>query len=321
MSARLLRPAALITGLMLCAAAVGLGPSAAVAQQTSGESAAVECLEPATSEVFSVGRSSRAKDPHDLTPVQASRLEASFTKALAAKGVTTPSGRAAKTVSGAAAFTPTVIKVRWHTITSGSSGVLSPSEIASQIAVLNNAYSGTGFSFSLVSTTTTNNPAWYSGLGYGSAAERAMKTSLHVGGKTDLNIYTADLAGDLLGWATFPKSTVSVMDGVVLLDESLPGGSAAPFNLGDTATHEVGHWLNLHHTFLNGCSRLGDYVSDTAPERSPASGCPTGRDSCTLPGLDPIKNFMDYTADACMDHFTPGQRARMQNSWLAFRAP
>lgn len=320
MSARLLRPAALISGLALCATALGLGPNSAVAQPTSADGPAVECLTPTVKDALTVGRSSRAKDPHDLTPAQANRLEATFTRALAAKGITSSTGKAARTVTGAAAFTPTVVKVRWHTITNGSSGVVSPTQIANQISVLNKAYAGSGFSFSLASTSTTNNATWYSGLNHGSTAERAMKTSLHVGGKADLNIYTASLAGDLLGWATFPRTIVDPMDGVVLLDASLPGGTAAPYNLGDTATHEVGHWLNLHHTFMNGCSRVGDFVTDTAPEASPAVGCPVGRDSCSLPGLDPVKNFMDYTTDVCMDHFTAGQRTRMQNSWVAFRA-
>ena len=208
-------------------------------------------------------------------------------------------------------------------------GDVSDTRIDQQIAVLNNAFGGstggvnTGFQFVKVATTRTNNSTWYTATG--GSAESAMKNALRQGTADDLNLYINNMGGGLLGWATFPSSYQSnpKMDGVVCLNASLPGGNAAPYNLGDTGTHEVGHWLGLYHTFQGGCTNTNDGVADTNAERSPAYGCPTGRDSCSgrkFPGVDPITNFMDYTDDSCMFLFTAGQRTRMQSLWDTYRA-
>jgi len=220
------------------------------------------------------------------------------------------------------------IPVVFHVITSGTQGNLSDQQIAAQIDELNDSFRGqtggvdTLFSFNLVATTHSNNSAWFT-MGYNSAEEAAAKQVLRQGGPETLNIYSANLGGNLLGWATFPSSYNGSPsdDGVVVLYSSLPGGSAAPYNGGDTATHEVGHWLGLYHTFQGGCAS-GDTVSDTNAERSAAFGCPTGRDSCSgkrFPGLDPITNFMDYTDDACMFLFSGGQSSRAADQWNAYR--
>lgn len=291
-------------------------------QEKPAVSAAADCVthDDAASNARVKKGAAHRHDPNELTSAQVTARDKAFKQDSAAKGLAQSStGKLAKP-GGGTAFVAANIKVYWHTITSGTAGQIPATQISQQISVLNSAYAGTGFSFTLAATDVTNNSTWYNGITPGSSAEKNMKATLRKGTKADLNIYSANLGQDLLGWATFPQKRLVSGDGVVILDESLPGGDAAPYNLGDTATHEVGHWLGLYHTFQGGCGGSGDSVADTPAEASPAFGCPTGRDTCTATGLDPIKNFMDYTDDACMNTFSPGQTTRAQNQWTTYRA-
>jgi hypothetical protein len=215
------------------------------------------------------------------------------------------------------------IPVYFHVINQGtgiSNGDITSTMINDQMTVLNDAYGKWGYTFTLVSVDRTTNSSWFNNC-YGSTTEATMKNALRRGTADDLNIYTCKPSGGILGWATFPSSYASnpKLDGVVLLYSSLPGGSSTPYNLGDTGTHEVGHWMGLYHTFQGGCTG-GDSVSDTPAESSAAFGCPTGRDTCSsASGLDPIYNFMDYTDDECMNQFTTGQDARMDSMFTTYR--
>jgi hypothetical protein len=221
------------------------------------------------------------------------------------------------------------VPVYFHVVSDGSIGNLTDAQIAAQISVLNLTFGGgeggadAGFTFRLAGVTRTDNAKWfYSGSG---GAEHAMKRTLRSGGANALNLYSTT-AGAYLGWAYLPSiltsSSQAYLDGIVIDWETIPGTSdtyAGSFDQGETATHEVGHWLNLEHTFFHGCTERGDFVADTPPEKTPTSGCPEGKDTCTAPGLDPIHNYMDYSFDSCYTEFTPGQAQRMKDAWLFYR--
>lgn len=211
------------------------------------------------------------------------------------------------------------VNVVFHVIHSGSRGRVSSSAIKRQVSVLNKAFRRQGFAFKLKQITYTNNSGWHTGCA-NPGTEQAITRKLSVSPKTTMNIYLCGPRDGSLGWAYLPGSgaTGTSRDGVFLLYSSLPGGSASPYNLGDTGTHEVGHYLGLDHTFFGGCANR-DKVADTPAERSPAYGCPVGRDSCSGGGKDPIRNFMDYTDDSCMNTFTKGQKQRMQRQVQAHR--
>ena len=217
------------------------------------------------------------------------------------------------------------INVYFHVIRDvGGAGDISDATLDAQVALMNTAFTfpGTGESWQWVKAGTdrTNNATWYRATP-GSIAEGQMKNALRKGSADDLNIYTGINNGSLLGWATFPNSQsgTNKRDGVVIHKDSVPGGALAKYNEGDTAVHEVGHWMGLYHTFQGGCSANNDLVTDTPAEKSPAYGCPTGRDTCPSTGVDPIHNFMDYSDDVCMYEFTVGQDARMDTQFGLYR--
>ncbi|WDZ86098.1 zinc metalloprotease [Micromonospora cathayae] len=306
--------------LLLSTAAVGVAPASAAHADHADE----VCAEPVDTHSHAkikVGGIAK-HEPNELTPAQVREREADLVAALAERAKRP--GLRQGPVALASVNIPVVVHVIQRDSTRAG-GNIPDSMITSQINVLNQSFAGstggaaTAFAFSLTKINRVTNPAWYP-IVQGSSAERSMKTSLREGGKNTLNIYLGELSDDLLGWATFPQRRLTSMDGVVVLSESLPGGNATNYNQGDTGTHEVGHWLNLYHTFQGGCSGSGDSVSDTPAEASPAFECPTGRDTCSTAGVDPITNFMDYTYDSCMYQFTTGQASRMLTAWNTYRA-
>ena len=262
--------------------------------------------------------------PLDTRPVMANdrAIVAAAAKRYAARRTTEP--------------VPVVINVRAHVLksTNPDRPYATPQQISDQIDVLNNAYAGgqnassakTNFSFRLYSTDVTTNTDWY-WAEYGSRNEWDMKRALRQGHAYALNLYFINQvrSNETLGWATFPQDQASRprQDGVVINVNSMPQGDYTDFNLGDTATHEIGHWLGLYHTFQGGCSAPGDEVTDTPREGEATSGCPEDgtKNTCPAGDVDPIHNFMDYANDGCMWEFTPGQSARMDMMWSTYRAP
>jgi hypothetical protein len=297
-----------------------LGTAGLMAWQTGAKSAPEPVFTPASAAFMDKDKEPKVRNcPVKPSEEQVGRMEADFAK----RNGDNPGGKPPGG-GGGGGVTGGVINVYFHVINNGNgaaNGNVSDSDIASQMRVLNNAYAPTGWAFNLVSTDRTTNAAWYT-AGYNSTAERDLKNALRKGSADDLNIYTNNMGGGLLGWSTFPSSYASnpKNDGVMILFSSLPGGTADPYDEGDTATHEVGHWMGLYHTFQGGCNGSGDYVSDTAAEKDPAFGCPAGLDTCPRDsGLDPIENFMDYTDDSCMFQFTSGQDSRMDSQFSTYR--
>lgn len=133
----------------------------------------------------------------------------------------------------------------------------------------------------------------------------------------NLNIWVCEIGGGILGYAQFPGGSLST-DGVVITTDGF-GETSGVYGDGRTATHEVGHWLNLRHIWGDGGCGVDDYVLDTpvagAPNYGSNGNCPGTVNSCVeatndLP--DMTMNYMDYVYDNCMYMFTNGQNSRMR---------
>lgn len=126
-----------------------------------------------------------------------------------------------------------------------------------------------------------------------------------------LNMWVCNIGGGILGYAQFPGGNPAT-DGVVMGYQYFGtiGTATSPFDLGRTATHEVGHWLNLRHIWGDGNCNADDFVADTPTSDAANYGCASNHTSCN--SLDMVQNYMDYSDDGCMNLFTQGQKDRMR---------
>jgi len=207
------------------------------------------------------------------------------------------------------------IPVVFHVIKgSDGSGDVLDSQLISQIAVLNSGFSG--FTFYLAGIRRIANDNWRN-LSKDSSQEIDMKNMLAIDPVHAINIYITSIPGSIKGWATYPwdnsASQNPLLFCVVIRSNVLPNGDDPDNNLGRVASHEVGHYLGLYHTFDEYyVCKDGDLVADT-PIHLVNTGCPSRNpDTCPQhPMVDPIENYMNYTNDLCRTEFSDGQSIRM----------
>jgi hypothetical protein len=212
---------------------------------------------------------------------------------------------------------------------------VSDAQIASQIAVLNKDFRGGNadrkktpapwkglvtdarIEFKLVKVTRTKTSK--TGFSFDDGVKSASGGGIAAfEPKTHLNLWVCALTGGLLGYAQFPGGPIKT-DGVVINFQAFgtSGSATAPFNKGRTATHEVGHYLNLRHIWADTPDCSGsDLVADTPNSEGPNFGTPTWPSiSCNNgPHGDMFMNYMDYTDDAAMFMFTTQQVLRMRTA-------
>ena len=227
---------------------------------------------------------------------------------------------------------PVVVNVLYRTAAEN----ISDAQIQSQIDVLNQDYTATNADFS-------STPAEFSGVAANVGitfelvkinrkattksswgTRDAMKKTKQGGldptsPATNLNIWACTIGGGILGYAQFPGGSAAT-DGVVIDSKYFGLSSAAsyPYNLGRTASHEVGHWMNLRHIWGD-ASCGNDLVDDTPVHKTSNFGVPVYPyvSTCLPTHNEMTMNYMDYTDDRGMYMFTNGQKARMSALFVA----
>lgn len=217
------------------------------------------------------------------------------------------------------------IPVYVHVVYSNSTQNISSTQVNSQISVLNNDFRKTNSDSNQV-------PSLFSGVAADSEIAFTLAATFRhanattswgtndavkaayppVTPETHLNIWVCNIGGGILGYAQFPGGPLST-DGIVVGPQYFgnTGYVEAPYDKGRTATHEVGHYLNLRHIWGDGRCNRDDYVADTPTSDRPNYGCPSfPTNHCN--STDMTMNYMDYTYDACMYMFSSGQKVRMR---------
>ncbi|MCF1420646.1 zinc metalloprotease [Mangrovimonas futianensis] len=184
---------------------------------------------------------------------------------------------------------------------SNTSGV--PSEFSGDVADC-----GISFTLHAVNRVVSTQSSW----GTNDAMKHSSQGGIDVTDpSTYLNIWVCEIGGGILGYAQFPggpSSTDGVVIGTDFFGENAAGGV---YGHGRTATHEVGHWLNLRHIWGDGQCKQDDFVQDTPPSNGPNYGCPS-YPTVNCQTADMTMNYMDYVYDDCMYMFTNGQNTRMR---------
>ena len=218
------------------------------------------------------------------------------------------------------------IPVYVHVIYSNSQQNISSAQVNSQITILNQDFRATNSDASQVPTEfaglvadsevqfTLANTFRYSNSTSSWGTNDAMKAAYPpVTPETHLNVWVCNIGGGILGYAQFPGGP-SATDGIVVSPQYFgnTGFVSAPFDEGRTATHEVGHYLNLRHIWGDGRCRQDDFVSDTPSSDGPNYGCPS-YPTKNCKSNDMTMNYMDYVDDECMYMFSEGQKVRMRS--------